>query len=31
MAINWVDYREGIQQFAEQIGPLMVEAGLRRS
>jgi alkanesulfonate monooxygenase SsuD/methylene tetrahydromethanopterin reductase-like flavin-dependent oxidoreductase (luciferase family) len=30
MAINWVDYREGIQQFAEQIGPLMVDAGLRR-
>jgi alkanesulfonate monooxygenase SsuD/methylene tetrahydromethanopterin reductase-like flavin-dependent oxidoreductase (luciferase family) len=30
MAMDWVDDREGNQQFAEQIGPLMVDAGLRR-
>lgn len=30
MAINWVDYREGIARYDEQIRPLLVEAGLRR-
>jgi len=30
-AISWVDYEEGIDQFAETLGPLMVDAGLRTS
>ncbi len=28
-ALSWVDYQEGIQQFDEQLRPLMIEAGLR--
>jgi alkanesulfonate monooxygenase SsuD/methylene tetrahydromethanopterin reductase-like flavin-dependent oxidoreductase (luciferase family) len=28
-AVSWVDYHEGIAQFGETLGPLMVEAGLR--
>lgn len=30
MSVSWVDYEEGIDQFEEQIQPLMAEAGLRR-
>jgi len=29
-AVSWVDYEEGIDQFAETLGPLMADAGLRR-
>ena len=29
-AVSWVNYEEGIDQFAETLGPLMVEAGLRK-
>jgi dimethylsulfone monooxygenase len=28
-AISWVNYAEGLEQFHEQILPLMIEAGLR--
>ncbi len=28
-AVSWVDYEEGIDQFHEVLGPLMVDAGLR--
>jgi alkanesulfonate monooxygenase SsuD/methylene tetrahydromethanopterin reductase-like flavin-dependent oxidoreductase (luciferase family) len=27
--LSWVDYESGIAQYAEQIHPLLVEAGLR--
>jgi len=27
--LSWVDYELGIGQYAEQIHPLLVEAGLR--
>ena len=27
--LSWVDYELGISQYAEQIHPLLVEAGLR--
>ena len=29
-AVSWVDYEEGIDQFAETLGPLMSDAGLRK-
>lgn len=29
MAVSWLDYEEGIAQYAEQIRPLLIDAGLR--
>ncbi len=29
-AVSWVDYEEGIDQFADVLSPMMVDAGLRR-
>ncbi len=29
MAVSWLDFREGIAQYDEEIRPLLVEAGLR--
>lgn len=31
IALSWIDYAEGIEQFNEQVIPLMVSAGLRRA
>jgi FMNH2-dependent dimethyl sulfone monooxygenase len=30
VALSWFTYEEGLQQFNEQILPLLVDAGLRR-
>jgi FMNH2-dependent dimethyl sulfone monooxygenase len=30
VTLSWVDYREGIAQFGEQVMPLLVEAGVRK-
>ena len=29
MAVSWIDYEEGIQQYDEELRPLLAEAGLR--
>jgi dimethylsulfone monooxygenase len=31
VGLSWVDYQSGIEQFDQQVVPLMVDAGLRRS
>jgi len=30
ITLSWVDYESGLEQFQEQILPLMIEAGLRQ-
>lgn len=30
LTLSWVNYREGIQQFGEQVMPLLVDAGVRK-
>jgi dimethylsulfone monooxygenase len=31
IGLGWVDYQAGVEQFNEQILPLMVSAGLRQA